>query len=159
MIRRPPRSTRTDTLFPYTTLFRSGVAAVSAITTVAIAAKREAADRKAAISDIAAIGVAAVARRVADVVHAVAADHANQVRRSHRRTGVERIGHVGRRRAVVVRRGIAEPGGDRDPEVVAVVAAVVFAVGGIVVAPAGLVMLGQGLPREPNRIGKAGWRE
>src|SRR3546814_18230971 len=27
MIRRPPRSTRTDTLFPYTTLFRSGLAA------------------------------------------------------------------------------------------------------------------------------------
>src|SRR3546814_15385104 len=27
MIRRPPRSTRTDTLFPYTTLFRSGSAA------------------------------------------------------------------------------------------------------------------------------------
>src|SRR3546814_17120030 len=26
MIRRPPRSTRTDTLFPYTTLFRSGCA-------------------------------------------------------------------------------------------------------------------------------------
>src|SRR3546814_12674888 len=30
MIRRPPRSTRTDTLFPYTTLFRSIVAAVVA---------------------------------------------------------------------------------------------------------------------------------
>src|SRR3546814_7878767 len=35
MIRRPPRSTRTDTLFPYTTLFRSGdgeakLAAISA---------------------------------------------------------------------------------------------------------------------------------
>src|SRR3546814_15290729 len=29
MIRRPPRSTRTDTLFPYTTLFRSSVAAKS----------------------------------------------------------------------------------------------------------------------------------
>src|SRR3546814_1617392 len=29
MIRRPPRSTRTDTLFPYTTLFRSGVEAKS----------------------------------------------------------------------------------------------------------------------------------
>src|SRR3546814_12962884 len=28
MIRRPPRSTRTDTLFPYTTLFRSEVHAV-----------------------------------------------------------------------------------------------------------------------------------
>src|SRR3546814_10964166 len=27
MIRRPPRSTRTDTLFPYTTLFRSEAAA------------------------------------------------------------------------------------------------------------------------------------
>src|SRR3546814_15037912 len=27
MIRRPPRSTRTDTLFPYTTLFRSMTAA------------------------------------------------------------------------------------------------------------------------------------
>src|SRR3546814_3277889 len=27
MIRRPPRSTRTDTLFPYTTLFRSGAIA------------------------------------------------------------------------------------------------------------------------------------
>src|SRR3546814_14927283 len=26
MIRRPPRSTRTDTLFPYTTLFRSNTA-------------------------------------------------------------------------------------------------------------------------------------
>src|SRR3546814_6180893 len=26
MIRRPPRSTRTDTLFPYTTLFRSRIA-------------------------------------------------------------------------------------------------------------------------------------
>src|SRR3546814_5221748 len=29
MIRRPPRSTRTDTLFPYTTLFRSKSAAAS----------------------------------------------------------------------------------------------------------------------------------
>src|SRR3546814_9545498 len=28
MIRRPPRSTRTDTLFPYTTLFRSKVPAL-----------------------------------------------------------------------------------------------------------------------------------
>src|SRR3546814_4914224 len=29
MIRRPPRSTRTDTLFPYTTLFRSRLSAVA----------------------------------------------------------------------------------------------------------------------------------
>src|SRR3546814_18160491 len=32
MIRRPPRSTRTDTLFPYTTLFRSCAAALKSPT-------------------------------------------------------------------------------------------------------------------------------
>src|SRR3546814_6010899 len=32
MIRRPPRSTRTDTLFPYTTLFRSQVGVSSSAT-------------------------------------------------------------------------------------------------------------------------------
>src|SRR3546814_15920542 len=31
MILRPPRSTRTDTLFPYTTLFRSGAGVVEAV--------------------------------------------------------------------------------------------------------------------------------
>src|SRR3546814_17290031 len=31
MIRRPPRSTRTDTLFPYTTLFRSGFEKILAV--------------------------------------------------------------------------------------------------------------------------------
>src|SRR3546814_4423005 len=34
MIRRPPRSTRTDTLFPYTTLFRSFHDAANSIATV-----------------------------------------------------------------------------------------------------------------------------
>src|SRR3546814_7083980 len=34
MIRRPPRSTRTDTLFPYTTLFRSAFVDESAGTVV-----------------------------------------------------------------------------------------------------------------------------
>src|SRR3546814_13916932 len=38
MIRRPPRSTRTDTLFPYTTLFRSGLEAVGTLF-VTVAAK------------------------------------------------------------------------------------------------------------------------
>src|SRR3546814_11079490 len=33
MMRRPPRSTRTDTLFPYTTLFRSAVMAPSLFAT------------------------------------------------------------------------------------------------------------------------------
>src|SRR3546814_696065 len=32
MIRRPPRSTRTDTLFPYTTLFRSAAGAADTVT-------------------------------------------------------------------------------------------------------------------------------
>src|SRR3546814_13929076 len=31
MIRRPPRSTRTDTLFPYTTLFRSDIGLVTVL--------------------------------------------------------------------------------------------------------------------------------
>src|SRR3546814_8752594 len=35
MIRRPPRSTRTDTLFPYTTLFRSPPLKSSAVTALA----------------------------------------------------------------------------------------------------------------------------
>src|SRR3546814_7769273 len=35
MIRRPPRSTRTDTLFPYTTLFRSPLCASAETTTAA----------------------------------------------------------------------------------------------------------------------------
>src|SRR3546814_9753393 len=34
MIRRPPRSTRTDTLFPYTTLFRSYIVSDSGAITV-----------------------------------------------------------------------------------------------------------------------------
>src|SRR3546814_8728695 len=45
MIRRPPRSTRTDTLFPYTTLFRSvGMATpddVAAAATKATAAQKD----------------------------------------------------------------------------------------------------------------------
>src|SRR3546814_13680905 len=39
MIRRPPRSTRTDTLFPYTTLFRS-VGALSAYLARLISSKQ-----------------------------------------------------------------------------------------------------------------------
>src|SRR3546814_2356207 len=36
MIRRPPRSTRTDTLFPYTTLFRSASAVAGGLVEVAL---------------------------------------------------------------------------------------------------------------------------
>src|SRR3546814_16997735 len=34
MIRRPPRSTRTDTLFPYTTLFRSATKSMASLTRI-----------------------------------------------------------------------------------------------------------------------------
>src|SRR3546814_20165668 len=37
MIRRPPRSTRTDTLFPYTTLFRSGIDAAADVGDIPVA--------------------------------------------------------------------------------------------------------------------------
>src|SRR3546814_8039668 len=40
MIRRPPRSTRTDTLFPYTTLFRSTFAAFKNLSCAACASGR-----------------------------------------------------------------------------------------------------------------------
>src|SRR3546814_20252023 len=36
MIRRPPRSTRTDTLFPYTTLFRSLTSSINACNNAAL---------------------------------------------------------------------------------------------------------------------------
>src|SRR3546814_13867796 len=40
MIRRPPRSTRTDTLFPYTTLFRSATRAAGDFLALAAGARR-----------------------------------------------------------------------------------------------------------------------
>src|SRR3546814_11251583 len=43
MFRRPPRSTRTDTLFPDTTLFRSLVPGLDCFATLAMAAKSESA--------------------------------------------------------------------------------------------------------------------
>src|SRR3546814_16028693 len=62
MIRRPPRSTRTDTPFPYTTLFRSPVAQSAlqrqmqikarAATAVEIAQQAQTAARAAAVRDL-----------------------------------------------------------------------------------------------------------
>src|SRR3546814_9373907 len=46
MIRRPPRSTRTDTLFPYTTLFRSWVMTDRDDTSLAAAALTATAERE-----------------------------------------------------------------------------------------------------------------
>src|SRR3546814_9760609 len=51
MIRRPPRSTRTDTLFPYTTLFRSGIATTKAAEANTSAANAAASEASAALSE------------------------------------------------------------------------------------------------------------
>src|SRR3546814_8582139 len=53
MLRRPPRSTRTDTLFPYTTLFRSNEVGLSAQQHQALLAIRGAEDAKATVGYIA----------------------------------------------------------------------------------------------------------
>src|SRR3546814_7811087 len=55
MIRRPPISTRTDTLFPYTTLFRSAIAGGSALARTGwfdgSAIAKAAADHKSGLAD------------------------------------------------------------------------------------------------------------
>src|SRR3546814_12989818 len=56
MIRRPPRSTRTDTLFPYTTLFRAGGGVCAG---AALPGDRGGAVRAAAAGGVAVAGAAA----------------------------------------------------------------------------------------------------
>src|SRR3546814_5574534 len=62
MIRRPPRSTRTDTLFPYTTLFRSYLDPVQVLDEVVGPGGRGRRDRaqSRALGVAAAVGLAAV---------------------------------------------------------------------------------------------------
>src|SRR3546814_12131971 len=52
MIRRPPRSTRTDTLFPYTTLFRSGRDEHAVITGDRFGRQRDAVEREAMLAHL-----------------------------------------------------------------------------------------------------------
>src|SRR3546814_3442087 len=59
MIRRPPRSTRTDTLFPYTTLFRSTLFVVASKTFTTLETMTNARSARAWL--VAALGEAAVA--------------------------------------------------------------------------------------------------
>src|SRR3546814_6793984 len=84
MIRRPPRSTRTDTLFPYTTLFRSAKAAAVDLLGIAvgIVAVR--------IGAIARTGFATLAR------HRLGADPVHRDRQRFMRFGRQRAErHVG----------------------------------------------------------------
>src|SRR3546814_1285985 len=53
MIRRPPRSTRTDTLFPYTTLFRSQAGLATNFTAEQFASAMQQANQAAAADDAA----------------------------------------------------------------------------------------------------------
>src|SRR3546814_10197756 len=70
MIRRPPISTRTDTLFPYTTLFRSARARAEAATAQRIVADRATA-RAARVADVRArLTLADAARSARPVVGA-----------------------------------------------------------------------------------------
>src|SRR3546814_21008803 len=55
MIRRPPRSTRTDTLFPYTTLFRSSERSPGAASSAIAEAMEALTIRRATASDLEAI--------------------------------------------------------------------------------------------------------
>src|SRR3546814_11318821 len=110
MIRRPPRSTRTDTLFPYTTLFRSPGLVPARL---AFGQPREpvADDREGACvsGGIAARGAAD--RRLVDVDHLVAMlepleavvrprDHPRAVEHA-RRAGIERVDDPADRKSVV----------------------------------------------------------
>src|SRR3546814_18026605 len=62
MIRRPPRSTRTDTLFPYTTLFRSaGATTLPAVQQGGVVAPREGVE----------IGTEVALRQIGDVIEQV----------------------------------------------------------------------------------------
>src|SRR3546814_19988782 len=70
MIRRPPRSTRTDTLFPYPTLFRSAIlAANNAQGPLTLRVNRRRLSRDAYLQRLAEMNIAAQA--VADVPDAV----------------------------------------------------------------------------------------
>src|SRR3546814_11894353 len=86
MIRRPPRSTRTDTLFPYTTLFRS---------VPRRPARREVADRVTA-------NVEAIGHDLADVRHAVLqrAERAKTLRSAQDAIGIGDDLHIAAHRLV-----------------------------------------------------------
>src|SRR3546814_2962799 len=102
MFRRPPRSTRTDTLFPYTTLFRS--VAVAVLRPVAVARRHELAHAHCA-------GVAALERE--DVELRLFLRQREQLRQL---TGEERRAPGMRKRQRVQRVEHAVTAGDRSEE-------------------------------------------
>src|SRR3546814_1496302 len=67
MIRRPPRSTRTDTLFPYTTLFRSPLPLAGVCNALVAARSGDVEDARAVFFDDAHDGLHDLAARTAEV--------------------------------------------------------------------------------------------
>src|SRR3546814_11654686 len=112
MIRRPPRSTRTDTLFPYTTLFRSAVDPDATVARLHVETA-ETTGRERAVRIRGAGGEVAIgaAERAVVPAGAVAAGALAQVGRLGKvlRTGFQRVAgvvaaetnHVGDRKSVV----------------------------------------------------------
>src|SRR3546814_13106102 len=87
MIRRPPRSTRTDTLFPYTTLFRSisaGAGSASAGSDSGGAETKDSGRKppRPPIAAVSAIGANPFSARRSDIVVGSARDH-DLARRRH----------------------------------------------------------------------------
>src|SRR3546814_19347807 len=86
MIRRPPRSTRTDTLFPYTTLFRS----IEGRPDDAIARVRHSFARERASTGVFSFDLSLQAHGlIADFLKAQDFDRAIEVRSEERRVGKE----------------------------------------------------------------------
>src|SRR3546814_5211872 len=80
MRRRPPRSTRTDTLFPYTTLFRSLVPAAVGEHDAFGLPGQHAFDRRLQLRALAREGAAHVARhRAVRVLHARSEEHTSEL--------------------------------------------------------------------------------
>src|SRR3546814_6162863 len=78
MIRRPPRSTRTDTLIPYTTLFRSNAVCPGGVRTpLAVAVNGEALDKVMKI--LSPLGRIGRPEEIAAMVHFLASDDASYV--------------------------------------------------------------------------------
>src|SRR3546814_13726444 len=96
MIRRPPRSTRTDTLFPYTTLFRSRCGQQSVDAELILPQERaEILARSAALADAGSQGAGKVSGRVLQQAAAALPLYAYGALRRSEVLGLK-VGEIGR---------------------------------------------------------------
>src|SRR3546814_14601059 len=115
MIRRPPRSTRTDTLFPYTTLFRSqrflrAVCGKGRAEDAEDAEGLRACEASASSSSSPlVIPVKAGRGRTLRLLQMAAAEKLGDLHRVERRALAEVVRHPPQGKAVLHRRGLADP--------------------------------------------------